>query len=106
MASRCQLNARRIDSFEKGLLQLQMPENDNLVEIFKSAGIEFKGDLEVKLGNKKGDYRTQGGGSGQGMRIHVDATTLLPAEDETQSGFALKAVGRGDAKATTTPKAE
>lgn len=51
LTSRCTVQGRRIESFERGTIQLQMPENDELVRAYKAEGIEFKGDMEVKLAN-------------------------------------------------------
>lgn len=91
LSHRCHMPPRRIESFERGILQLQLPENDELVKIYKEQGIEFKGDLEVKLGNKKGTVSGGGSnGSGVGQRITVDSLTLDTLDKEEENDYASK----------------
>lgn len=49
LASRCNIPAKRIDSFEKGIVHLYQNENLEVMNIFKGEGVEFLSDFEVRL---------------------------------------------------------
>ena len=46
---KCTLRLQRLDHFERGILRLTRPENDELVKVYVDHGIYFSGDGEVKL---------------------------------------------------------
>lgn len=49
LAARCNIPAKRIDSFEKGILHLYQNENVEIMNILKKQGVEFLSDFEVRL---------------------------------------------------------
>lgn len=49
LASRVNVAVRRLESFERGNIQLFQNENTEISDVFKKEGIEFLSDFEVKL---------------------------------------------------------
>lgn len=67
------IQTKRIDSFEHGLVHFMEWENDALVRCFKKAGIRFKSDMEVSLETDKADGNQANAIQGDGARIVLDA---------------------------------
>lgn len=73
LASKVKTPIKRLESFEKGVLHLQKVENDELINAYKKEGIEFRGDFEVVLKEKK-EARNYGG---ETVTVAIDADELL-----------------------------
>ena len=73
LAARVHTGAKRIENFENGIVHLQKFENEELVETYTKAGIEFRGDFEVVL---KGKRREESHGVTEAMQINVTQEEL------------------------------
>src|ERR1700678_1611470 len=83
------LPAKRIDSFEHGMVHLMEWENDELVRCFKKQGIAFKADLEVALHkDDKEAEPMQEGMHGEGARIRLDADQTVLFDSSAEEAFA------------------
>jgi transcriptional regulator with XRE-family HTH domain len=49
VVNKCTLRPQRIDHFERGILRLSRPENDQLFKVYTDNGIFFTRDFDVKL---------------------------------------------------------
>lgn len=68
LATRVRTPVKRIESFEKGVIHLQKYENEELIDIFKKHGIEFRGDFDVHL--VKQERKVQG--DGQNITLNTE----------------------------------
>jgi hypothetical protein len=92
--------AKRIDSFEHGMVHLMEWENDEIVKSFKSNGIVFKADLEVALekgGKTEKEKQQVSGSGGEGMRVTVTAEEVMLASPADPASGAQPAASREDA---------
>lgn len=79
LSTRCSLDSKRIDSFEKGIIRLQKGEVEGVMDAFDKKDIQFKGNFEVELKKKIiQTVRVE-----DGNQVH-DATEEYEAEIERQ----------------------
>jgi hypothetical protein len=98
---------KRIDNFEHGIVHLLPWENEELIRVFKKAGIAFNDDLEVTLAKDRAEQiRPQNVMHGEGARIvlGVDQTVLSDSSaDKPQiPGLAYEDDKRGEDKGVKT----
>jgi hypothetical protein len=106
LCSRVSIPSKRVESFERGTIQLQASENSELVKVFKESGIEFLSDFEVCL--KKGSNDTpstiKNSGSGMGEQVVINMNELIsmgsPHLDDNKKleSTVLKEVKKGGAE--------
>lgn len=68
LGTRCALDAKRIDSFEKGVIRLQKFEMDAVMTAFDKEDVQFKANFEVAL--KSGQKSSSGGGGSQKQEVY------------------------------------
>lgn len=87
LASRVNVGVKRIETFERGSVQLYQNENTEIVDIFKKHGIEFLSDFEVKL---KKEAKDNAGAKGHVFAGKVGAggggNDVIYNSDGTDSG--------------------
>jgi hypothetical protein len=82
LVSRVNVPVKRLESFERGSIQLYQNENHEIAEVFKKNGIEFLSDFEVKLKKEvKDKQKTQvfAGTVGMGQ----NATANMGSDDSS-----------------------
>jgi hypothetical protein len=88
LGSRVQrIPSRRIDSFEHSAVHIMEWENDELVTVFRKAGIRFN-DMEVTLEKEETEHKVLQVGSGEGVHIVLDADQSVLSDssaEKTQS---------------------
>lgn len=105
LASRTRILHSRLASFEKGHYHLHQGENDELVKVFKKAGIEFGDNNEVRLilFNTKNDT---GGASvsRESANIRIDSEYLLELQQPPHKSGETPTKKSPESKEETKPQ--
>lgn len=84
------IDSRRIESFERGMVHIAEWENDEMIRTYRKEGIRFNDDMEVTLveADKISLARDRGAGGDAGLirlgidnMIIEDSTSKVSAED-------------------------
>jgi hypothetical protein len=80
--------AKRIESFERGIVHIQEWENDEIVKAMRKEGVEFRSDFEVILKAKVTEVApdTHAGG-GDGARIVLDGEQNVLSDSSANVGL-------------------
>jgi hypothetical protein len=103
LCSRVNITSKRVESFERGTIQLQASENSELVKVYKDSGIEFLSDFEVRLkkGSSDAPAMSKNSGSGVGEHIVISMNELSslsvqsPDDGKKQESTVLKEAKKG-----------
>lgn len=91
------INAKRIESYERGMVHIAEWENDEMVTAFRKAGIQFNDELDVTLKEKAKSGGAVLGGSGEGAHIALNADQSILA-DSTAVNTSLLNEGTEDSE--------
>lgn len=94
------IDAKRIESYERGNAHLAEWENDELVKAFRKEGVRFNNDLDVVLGDSDTMRQNKNAGnSKQGAVITLDADQSIISDSTGQAmPLVLSKPDEGDAK--------
>jgi len=84
LATRCAVDMKRIDSFEKGVIRPYKGEMDAIITAFDKEDVQFKENFEVQLKSGKKSSSGGGGGGGHKEQETYDATEDFMSEVERQ----------------------
>lgn len=76
------INARRIESYERGMVHIAEWENDEMVSAFRKEGIQFNSDMDVVLKETESVEVKARGMQGEGAHIRLGADQAV-LEDST-----------------------
>lgn len=76
VAARTRVPLKKFEQFERGMIRLMMPENDEIVRLYKKQGLIFRDDLDVFFAHECASADSKAYDADKAMDTYVSSQIL------------------------------